>query len=110
MKRSIALAAALVALVPAGIYWTNRHPAASTEGGPSTAAFPADVRAFIDQRDLCMHFSGEEPYDAARRAEIAAAVKRYCTGTDAALADLRQRYRDDKAVIAALSLYESDVE
>jgi hypothetical protein len=62
--------------------------------GPALSAdVPRDIAAFVADRQQCDHFRGEEPYDEARRQEIAAALDRFCRGTDARLADLRKKYR-----------------
>lgn len=55
-------------------------PAAPAEAAPAVEAAapapPADpVAAFVERAEMCVHFGGEEPYDAARAAEIAAAVQ-----------------------------------
>jgi hypothetical protein len=42
---------------------------------------PSDVVALVGRRLECQHWGGEEPYDAARRAEILAAVTRLKCGT-----------------------------
>ena len=50
---------------------------------------PADVGAYMDRAEGCWHFAGEEPYDAARRAEI-----------DRALTDLRcARLKEDATAL-----------
>lgn len=74
------------------------------------AAFPAEVTAFLVDRDGCDHFRGEEPYDAERRAYLEQSIAELCTGTDAKLAGLRRRYAADKDVMAALGGYEERVE
>ncbi|WP_425987220.1 hypothetical protein [Brevundimonas sp. TWP2-3-2] len=79
MSRVLAIGLAFIALAacrpaqPAG-------PAAPAEAAPAVEAAapapPADpVAAFVERAELCVHFGGEEPYDAARAAEIAAAVQ-----------------------------------
>lgn len=56
-------------------------------------AAPAPVRAFIQRRDECEHWGGEEPYDKARRREIEAAVRDLrCTALDRDEAALKRRY------------------
>ncbi len=66
------------------------------------ADLPADVAAFTTQRETCEHFLGEEPYDAERAAELAAAAQKYCTTLNTQWAQLRARYKNDKAALAAL--------
>lgn len=74
------------------------------------AALPTDVAVFVDRRDGCDHFRGEEPYDAERGAFLAERMKRLCSGSDAALARLRRIHADDKAAIAALARFEDRIE
>ena len=83
-------------------------PVAAATG--AATALPAEVEAFRRTRDLCDHWRGEDAYDEARGAEIARGVAATCTGTDAALARLRQRYRGDGAATAALAGYDDQVE
>ena len=84
-------------------------PTASPTLG-SAPALPADILAFRKKRDDCDHFRGEEPYDAKRAAFLKAALARTCTGTDKALAALRQRYLDRPALLDALKAYEDRIE
>jgi hypothetical protein len=84
-------------------------PAASARS-VAAAALPQEVLAFRAQRDQCDHFRGEEGYDAQRAAFLAAELARTCTGTDATLAALRERYRQDPSALAALKDYEDTIE
>jgi hypothetical protein len=83
---------------------------------PNWCDYPHEVRAFLDRRELCDQFRDEpvpEPIDdpgSERRREIDTGLRKHCTGTDAELARLRTRYRDDAVVAAALAEFESDVE
>lgn len=72
--------------------------------------WPADVAAFIEQRDLCDHFRGEEPYNEERRKFLAKNIVELCTGTDTMLAHLKEKYRRHAAVLERLSLYEHNIE
>ena len=76
----------------------------------STGALPPEVLAFKIQRDSCDHFRGEDGYNAERREFLARALARSCTGTDQALALLRQRYSAIAAVMTALKDYEDRIE
>jgi hypothetical protein len=68
-----------------------------------THGVPHPVRAFIDRRSDCHHWLGEEPYDAARKAEIAKAVTQLrCQSLARDEARLRHRYRRVPHVLAAL--------
>ena len=71
---------------------------------------PDDVLRFIERRDACDHFRGEDPYDAARRRFLEQQTRRFCLGTDAELERLRQKYRNDTAVTARLDQYEPGIE
>lgn len=73
--------------------------AAAGSGG----GLPADVRAFLARREQCAHWAGEEPYDRARAAQIAAAMGRLrCGGVDAAQDTLRRRHAHRPAALRAL--------
>ncbi len=71
---------------------------------------PKDVSAFIEKRDMCDHFRGEEPYDKERRAFLEKNILELCTGSDAALANLKSKYINDKEVSSRLDKYESKIE
>jgi hypothetical protein len=71
--------------------------ASSGCAGAPPKALPADVREFLEQREACLHWGTEDPYDEARRAEIAAGVERDCRGLDRKLRELRGRHRRDAA-------------
>lgn len=72
--------------------------------------WPADVASFIEQRDFCDHFRGEEPYNEERRKFLEKNIVELCTGSDSKLANLKEKYRLNPAVIKRLSLYEEDIE
>ena len=64
---------------------------------------PADVVALVNRRLECQHWGSEEPYDAARRAEILSAVTRLkcgMLGNDEAA--LRRKYAQSPPALAAL--------
>ena len=56
-------------------------------------ALPVEVRAFLNARERCEHFEGEEVTDAARQKFLAAAIKREC-------GDAKQRFAALNAVYA----------
>lgn len=93
--------------------------AAGTEpanGGGAAKPLPPEVRDFIERREGCDHFRGEPVPEPAndpkgeRRSQIETALETLCTGTDAELARLRVRYRNDAAVTAALADFEDEIE
>lgn len=77
---------------------------------------PHDVERFIERREVCEHFRGE-PWpegstreDAERRSFVARELEKHCAGSDAQLAALRRKYRNDKTVIRTLEPYEDVIE
>jgi hypothetical protein len=71
-----------------------------------------DLETFLQRRAICDHLRGEipDPPDARRMREIEQQTNEYCTGTDAQLAQLKTRYRDDAAVSRQLAAFEPQVE
>lgn len=68
-----------------------------------SSPIPAAVKAFVARRAECQHWAGEEPYDAARRAQINRAVLRLrCARLDRDEALLRRRYGKNPNAIRAL--------
>lgn len=109
-------AALLAGLALAGCASAPTHPvhapAAQADAcSARTCALPAEVRAFIEDRDLCEHFRGEpwpegdSAADRARRRELMDGVRTSCAGSEARLAALRSRYATDAVVMAALAGY-----
>jgi glyoxylase-like metal-dependent hydrolase (beta-lactamase superfamily II) len=71
---------------------------------------PEDVASFVERRHVCDHFRGEDPYSPERRAEINRATEKYCRGTDRELEALRVKYRNTRALAAALEEFERNIE
>lgn len=64
---------------------------------------PADVGAYMDRAEGCWHFAGEEPYDAARRAEIERALSELnCSRLRQDAQALRRKYARSAPVLDAL--------
>lgn len=80
----------------------------------TVAAFPApalpdEVRRFLDRREQCQHWAGEEPYDTDRAQDIAAAMRDLdCDRIEADEAVLRHRYARRREIIRALGVQASD--
>lgn len=74
------------------------------------ATLPEDVAQFVEKRDLCDHFRGEEPYDEERRKFLILNMTELCAGTDRLLAELREKYANDAVVTRVLSIYEDNIE
>ena len=78
------------------------------------AAAPAepDLPAFLERRAMCDHFRGEfpDPPDPERMREVEQQIDAFCTGTDAQLALLKARYRDDPGVTKQLAAFEPRIE
>lgn len=67
------------------------------------AALPRPVANFIERRADCNHWTGEEPYDAERRAEIERAIADLrCARIEKDEQGIRRRYRGNRAVITLL--------
>jgi hypothetical protein len=79
-------------------------------------SLPADVQSFIDIRQICDHFRGEpwdtgdEPKIKERREFIIESIKKYCTGTDKRLRELRSKYSDTPKIVERLREYEDHIE
>jgi hypothetical protein len=71
-----------------------------------------DLNTFLERRAACDHWRGEvpDPPDPARMREVEQQTTEWCQGTDAQLAALRQRYRDDPVVTKQLAQFETKVE
>jgi hypothetical protein len=66
-------------------------------------AMPRPVVKFVERRADCNHWTGEEPYDAPRRAEIERAIRDLrCARIEEDEARIRRRYRTNVEVIAIL--------
>jgi hypothetical protein len=66
-------------------------------------ALPRPLGAFVERRADCNHWTGEEPYDAQRRAEIERAIRDLrCARIEKDEQRIRHRYRGNAAAIAIL--------
>ncbi|TCP67922.1 hypothetical protein [Sphingomonas sp. PP-CE-1G-424] len=96
----------LPGIVAAAVFATG----CSAQPRAASAGMPADVRAFVAKRTQCDHFRGEEPYDAARAADLDRRMRATCTGTDATLARLKRAHHRDRTAMQALSAYDARIE
>jgi hypothetical protein len=83
----------------------HENPTNQTTTAPADAAvagLPAEVTTFVARWEECWHWAGEEPYDNARRQQIADGVARSCPGNDEERERLRGRYRARPDVLDAL--------
>ena len=71
---------------------------------------PIDLRTFLERREECDHWRGEASPDKARQRDIDRAVCRTCAGTDAQLARLKKKYRNNDAVMDLLDELEDRIE
>ena len=74
------------------------------------AQLPEDVARFIERRDACDHFRGEEAYDAKRREFLEQQTLKLCIGSDRQLAELKRKYGTNKTVMTKLNEYEDQIE
>ena len=77
-------------------------PPESTASPVASPSLPAEVTAFVERWETCMHFAGEEPYDEERKKQIADAFAQHCPGNDATLQSLEAKYGNDAAVMTRL--------
>ncbi|NUO75740.1 MAG: hypothetical protein HOQ32_06970 [Lysobacter sp.] len=79
-----------------------------SDAHPTWCEQPHEVRRFLNRYDECEHWRGEEAPsgDKARAAEITKGADSACTGNDHRLTELRRRYRNQPAVVDALSKLE----
>ncbi|MBB3310454.1 hypothetical protein FHT78_002197 [Rhizobium sp. BK196] len=85
-------------------------PSLAADGKADVSKLPEDVRAFMERRNGCDHYRGEDSSDAERRTQIDRELQRLCIGTDAELARLKRVYAGNKAVQHTLDDYEVDIE
>jgi hypothetical protein len=64
--------------------------------------WPVDIQGFQGDVETCVHFAGDEPYDAARRRQIEAAIRRHCDGSARALPRLLKRYEKAPEALARI--------
>jgi hypothetical protein len=78
----------------------------------ASGPMPGDVEDFVARRETCDHLRGEvpDPGQVEEMRQTLRQIDRYCTGTDAALAALKQRYRHDPRVMQQLGGYETAIE
>lgn len=72
-------------------------------GRPEPVALPKDVVAYVERRNECEHFIGEEPYDEARRKYLTRVIRETCANANRDLAALRAEYRGRPEVLEALA-------
>lgn len=61
--------------------------------------WPRDIAKFQTDVETCIHFAGEEPYDAARRRQIDAAIRKHCDPAGRNGAALRKKYAKNPLVL-----------
>ncbi|MBI4204957.1 MAG: hypothetical protein HY527_08010 [Betaproteobacteria bacterium] len=82
----------------------------TASGAQAQSKWPSDVATFIERRDGCDHFRGEDAYDEERRNFLQRETLRLCVGTDQEFAALKKKYRGEKTIMDRLNEYEADVE
>jgi hypothetical protein len=89
-----------------------RAPGALVALAGCAATPQVDLATFLDRRATCDPLRGEvpDPPDPQRMKEIERGTAECCTGTDAQLAQLKARYRDDPVVSKQLAGFEPRIE
>lgn len=73
-------------------------PSAAVSEPGAASALPADMQAHAEHAQLCEHFAGEEPYDAARRKELEDGMKANCGPLEDAMPGLIAAHGADPAL------------
>lgn len=81
---------------------TPTNVASTAPADAAITGLPAEVTTLMERWEACWHWAGEEPYDAARRQDIADGVARSCPGNDEERLRLRAKYRTRSDVLDAL--------
>ena len=78
----------------------------------SPSSFPAEVKAFIERRELYDHFRGEFTGSSSpeRDAAVILEQKKYCENSDRDLETLRKKFEKNPEILSALSKYEIPIE
>ncbi len=73
---------------------------------------PCDVWSFIKERESCDHFRAElEGNSVERRArQLNRQIKKFCSGTDKRLAELKEKYSGQTWVLKQLEDFEHQIE
>ncbi|BCM25372.1 hypothetical protein [Methyloradius palustris] len=71
---------------------------------------PTDVSSFLELRESCDHWRGEYGYDKDRQSDIDWSICQSCPGTDAKLAKLKRKYKNQESVMIKLNDLESKIE
>lgn len=72
--------------------------------------WPGDVARFQIDVETCIHFAGEEPYDAARRRQIDVAIRKHCGPAERNGARLRKKYAKSPLVLDRLNAIQALME
>jgi hypothetical protein len=70
---------------------------------------PPDVIDYIERRQACEHFLGEDPYDEERRRFLKLRIRRTRSGMNEQGDAARELHRDDPAVQNALEPYQERI-
>jgi len=84
-------------------------PARGAEAVPA-GGLPADVAALQAQFETCVHFAGEEPYDADRRQQIEAGIAENCKPVKAAIPTIEAKYKDNPGVMAVVKAWHEQLD
>jgi hypothetical protein len=101
-------ATAIVSAASAAASSTTAPPAAPVSTSATTTN--QDLADFVARRKQCDHFRGEEGSTPKRKAELAAKLKESCAGSDAQLAALKQKYRDNQEASKTLAAFDPSIE
>jgi hypothetical protein len=101
-KWSIPLAALVTLSAPPRVLGFTSGSPQKLYGPRSCKVLGCEVVAFLDKRESCEHFAGEEPYDEERRRELEKAL-RGCEKLEQQRKTLLQKYSGDERVLRVLT-------
>lgn len=93
-------------IISAAMLLALLHIAATA--GPS--GLPNDVSVFLERRESCDHWRGEDGYDKERQADIDWSICQSCLGTDQELAALKKKYQSNPRVMKTLAVLDPRIE
>lgn len=78
----------------------------------ATEKLPADVQAFIADREGCDHMRGEvpDPSEKQRMKKVTREIEKLCKGTDRRLDGLKRKYASNRVVMRRLNSFEVQIE
>jgi hypothetical protein len=74
------------------------------------ADVPKEIVKFIERRESCDRWRGEDGYNKERQANLNRAICQTCTGTDAELKRLKRKFKDRPDLQSKLNNFDPQIE